>query len=294
MEENFADGKHVVITGATRGIGLATARALAAHGATVSIIGRDPEKGRQVIAHISRECGHNQTRFYRADLSVQKEIRRVATTLLQERPRVDVLINNAAVWYSQFGLTEDHIERMFAVNHLAGFLLTHLLTGGLKRAGRARVINVASNSHFNGKIHFDNLNLAGHYHGLRAYRQSKLANVLFTYEFARRNPGIGIAIHAVHPGLVNTDIGIRHTNPFHRLAWRLRRSTGSSPEEGAATTVFLASAPEGGSMTPRYWSDCLPRLSSARSHNADDAARLWDASERLCGIRDYFSGTDGV
>jgi NAD(P)-dependent dehydrogenase (short-subunit alcohol dehydrogenase family) len=288
MEENFAEGKHVVITGATRGIGLATAHALAARGATLSIIGRDPEKGKQAIAGISRECGDSRARFYRADLSVQKEIRSVAAMLLQERPQVDVVINNAAVWYSRFGLTEDQIERMFAVNHLAGFLLTHLLIGGLKRAGRARVINMASDSHFNGKIHFDNLNLAGHYHGLRAYRQSKLANVLFTYEFARRNPGMGIAIHAVHPGLVKTDIGIRHTDPFHRLAWRLRRSAGSRPEEGAATAVFLASASEGDSMTPRYWSECLPRLSSARSHHADDAARLWDASERLCGIRDYF------
>jgi NAD(P)-dependent dehydrogenase (short-subunit alcohol dehydrogenase family) len=282
-------GKHMVITGATSGIGFETARALAEMGAAVTIISRSESKGIEFTGKLREQSKNQAVDFVVADLASQQQISHAAEEILKRWPIVDVLINNAGVWYSDFGLTEDHIERMFAVNHLSYFLLTHCLMDGLKKAASARVINVSSDSHFTGKMHWDDLNLRRHYHGLRAYGQSKLANVLFSYEFVRRNPGLSVTINAVHPGLVKTNIGVKHTNPFHTLAWRLRRSGGVSPAKGAATSVYLASSPEVSGITGKYWHDCKSKPSSKASYSKEDAARLWDDSKKLCGIDDYFS-----
>lgn len=281
-------GKHIVITGATSGIGLETAKALAGMGASITLIARNDEKVKSIIQSIQEDTENTDIDFVKADLASQKQIRQAATEILQRHPVINVLINNAATWQSHFALTEDHIERMFAVNHLSYFLLTHCLMEGLKKASEARIINVASGSHFNGKIHWDNLNLEGNYHGLRAYGQSKLANVLFTYEFAGKNPGLNITINAVHPGLVKTDIGTKHTTLFHTLAWRLRRMSGVTPKEGAATSIYLASSPKISDITGEYWSKCQIAPSSEASHNREDAERLWNVCEKLCGITDYF------
>lgn len=281
--------KHIIITGGTSGIGLATARMVAETGASVTLISRDENKGKHIVSELREQVKNKNIDFVVADLSSQQQIRQVAEKIINLHPVIDILINNAGIWNSDFKLTENGIEEMFAVNHLSYFLLTHCLMQGLKRSSSARIINVSSDSHFKGKIYWDDLNLTRHYHGLRAYGQSKLANVLFTYEFARRNPGYPITINAVQPGLVKTNIGIKHTSLFHALAWRLRRTGGVSPEQGAATSVYLASNPEIEGVTGGYWDRCKSKDSSTASYSTEDAGRLWNICEKLCGIENYFS-----
>lgn len=281
-------GKHAVITGATSGIGYETARGLASLGAAVSILARNEEKGGQTVEKIRQDTKNTSIDFFIADLSSQTQIRQAAKGILQQHPVIDVLVNNAGTWYSGFGLTEDHVEQMFAVNHLAYFLLTHCLLNGLSASPSARVINVASDSHFKGKIHFEDINLTGRYHGLRAYGQSKLANVLFTYEFARRNPGLPVTVNAVQPGLVKTNIGVKHTNPFHALAWKLRRSAGVAPSIGAKTTIYLASSEKVEGITGKYWDQCKEKPSSKLSYDPETASLLWDQCKKITGIEKYF------
>ncbi len=201
---------------------------------------------------------------------------------------VDRLINNAGTWFSKQELTREGVEMQFAVNHLAYFLLTHELLSGLKKSADARVVNVSSDSHFNGKIHFENLNLDGKYNGLKAYAQSKLANVLFVYQFHRINPFRNISIYAVQPGLVKTDIGLKHTLSLHALAWKIRRLGGVSPAEGAKTSVYLASSDEVKDMSGKYWDKCNPKSSSKNSYSREDQERLWKMCEKFCGIMNYF------
>ena len=202
--------------------------------------------------------------------------------------RSNVLVNNAGVWTSRCELTEDKIEKQFAVNHLAYFLLTHLLYPNIAASSDGRIINIGSDSHKYGRINFDDLNLERSYHGLKAYGQSKLANVLFTYELHRRKQHDHVSAYCVQPGLVKTDIGVKHTNPFHGFMWKLRRLSGMTADEAARTAVYLATSPEASGKSGLYWDKCKPKPSSSRSKNEQDAARLWEMSERLCGIESYF------
>ncbi len=284
------NGKTCVVTGANAGIGFETAKALAAKGAQVIMVCRNPEKGRAALADIRSATGNEQLSLFTADLSSQRQIRSISQAIREQHPVVDVLVNNAGTWISKHTRTEDDIETVFAVNHLAYFLLTHLLYPALRQAPDARIVNVSSDSHFNTQMHFDDLHLTENYHGLRSYAQSKLANVLFTYEFERRKPHDHIAIHALQPGLVYTDIGLKHTTWLHGLAWKLRRSLwrGISPAEGAATSIHLATHPEGAVESGKYWDQCKPKPSSPESYRAEDAARLWEISEKWCQIENYF------
>ena len=269
----------VLITGATSGIGLETARALASRDWRVLLHGRTLARAEAAVAGI----GAGTITPLAADLSEQSEVRELAATVRRDHPKLDVLINNAGVWNSTRELTADGIERTFAVNHLAYFLLTGLLQPHL-RAG-ARVLCVASDSHKQVKgMNFGNLSLEGHYHGLRSYAQSKLANVLFCYEYERRC-GTGTVICAIQPGLVQTDIGLKGNTWLHRLAWRVRRqmSGHKTAAEGAATSIFLATAAD----TPPsglYWDDRVPKQSYSSSYSEAEAARLWEESERLTGL----------
>ncbi|MGB3547903.1 MAG: SDR family NAD(P)-dependent oxidoreductase, partial [Saprospiraceae bacterium] len=206
--------------------------------------------------------------------------------------RLDVLINNAGVWNSTYELTEDGIETVFATNHLAYFLLTHELYPLLAAAPHSRVINVASDSHQQIKgMRWDDLGLKDNYHGLRSYAQSKLANVLFTYELQRRFPNDKMDAFAVQPGLVQTDIGIKGNNWLHALAWRVRRrmSGHKTPAEGAATSIYLATAPEVSGRGGTYWDDCRPKESYSGSNDPAEAERLWQESLRLCGLPSFFT-----
>lgn len=283
-------GKTCVVTGATSGLGLATARELCRRGANVILLGRNRQKGEDALNSIQRSISKSSLEFHKIDLSSQEQIRQGGTQISKKHPTIDVLVNNVGTWLSELSWTEDQIETMFAVNHLSYFLLTHLLFPSLKKATDGRIINISSDSHFQGKIHFDDLHLTKKYHGLRAYGQSKLANVLFTYELDRRKNAENVSVNAVQPGLVKTDIGLKHTNWLHSLAWKLRRSGGVPPEQGAATQLHLAIAQEVKGLSGKYWNNCSPKPSSKSSYNEADASRLWEISEEMCGIDDYFEG----
>ncbi len=284
------ESKTCVVTGANAGIGLATARALAGRGARVLLLCRSEAKGRQALEVIRRATGNEALSLYVADLGRQEQLRETGAAIREAHPVIDVLVNNAGTWISDFTLTEEGVEKVFAVNHLGPFLLTHLLYPSLRRASDARVINVSSDNHYQTEMHFEDLNLSKRYHGLRSYAQSKLANVMFTVEFDRRKPDTHVDINAVQPGLVHTDIGLKHTTWLHALAWKARRGFWKSktPDEGAATNVYLATAEEARGRSGLYWDDCRPKPAAPSTQDAEQTARLWQRSEELCGIEDYF------
>lgn len=290
-------GKNCIVTGGNTGIGFETALALARAGANVIIVCRNREKGEAAIGSIRERTSSGSVGYVLADLSSQSSIRQAAKEILEEFPAIDVLVNNAGAWFSGLELTEDGVERQFAINHLAYFLLTRELLGALRKSADGRIICVGSDSHFNGKLHFDDLSLRNNYHGLRAYAQSKLANVMFTYELDRRLKSHGIdnvSVNCVQPGLVRTDIGLKHTISFHALAWKIRRMGGVTPEKGAETSVYLATSPDVRGKSGKYWDKCRPKPSSERSLNEEDARKLWEASEALCGIEEYFKAVPQV
>lgn len=284
--------KTVLITGATGGIGLATARELARAGARVILHGRTAAKLAAAAADIRAAVPGADLAPVAADLAVQQDVRRLAATVAELAPALDVLVNNAGVWNSHQELTAEGIEKTFAVNHLAYFLLSHLLLPNLYAARDSRIICVASDSHKQiPGIFFDDLNLDSNYHGLRSYAQSKLANVLFCYEFHRRRPNDDYpAIYAVQPGLVQTDIGLKGNTWLHRLAWRVRRQMRGhkSPLEGAATSLYLATTPGLGDQSGKYWDNCQPKKSFSSSYSQDEARILWELSQEMTGISAFF------
>ena len=282
------NGKTCVITGATSGIGYGIAKGLAARNFQLVLIGRNRNKGNAVVESLKRLTDNSAISYFNSDLASQKQIREAGMEISERHPKIDVLINNAGVWTSRWELTEEKIEKQFAVNHLAYFLMTHLLYPNIAGSPDGRIINIGSDSHKFGKINFHDLNLQGSYHGLKAYGQSKLANLLFTYELHRIKKEQHVSVYCVQPGLVKTDIGVKHTNPFHSLMWKLRRLGGVSPEQAAETAIYLATAAEAGGKSGLYWDKSRPKPSSERSRNPDDAARLWKISEQLCGIDSFF------
>lgn len=282
-------GKTCVITGATSGIGYGIAKGLASKNFQLALIGRDPGKGNAVAGQLKDQSGNPRISYFNIDLCSQKQIRKTGQEIREKYPTVDVLINNAGVWTSRCEFTDEGIEKQFAVNHLAYFLLTHLLYGNVARSTDGRIINIGSDSHKFGKINFDDVNLEKSYHGLKAYGQSKLANLLFTYELHRIKKHENVSVYCVQPGLVKTDIGVKHTNPFHSFMWKLRRLGGMTADEAAETAVYLATSPEAAGKSGLYWDKCKPKPSSARSRSQEDAMRLWKMSEQLCGIQNYFT-----
>ncbi len=280
--------KTAVITGATSGIGHGIAKGLAGAGFELILIGRNREKGAGITEALTLAWDNPDIHFYTIDLASQKQIRKVGEEIRDRHRCIDVLINNAGVWTSRCELTEEGIEKQFAVNHLAYFLLTHILYPNIAAAPDGRVINIGSDSHRYGKMNFDDLNLGRSYHGLKAYGQSKLANLLFTYEMDRIKTDRHVSVHCVQPGLVKTDIGVKHTNPFHAFMWKLRRISGVTPDQAAQTAIYLATAPEVATQSGLYWDKSKPKPSSARSKNREDAERLWKISEELCGVERFF------
>ncbi len=281
--------KTCVITGATSGIGYGIAKGLAGKNFELILIGRDIHKGQSVVENLKSSTDNTSITYYNIDLCSQKQIRQTGEEIKNKHPKIDVLINNAGVWTSRYELTDDLIEKQFAVNHLAYFLLTHVLYPNITKCADGRIINLGSDSHKFGKINFDDLNLERSYHGLKAYGQSKLANLLFTYELHRLKKEDHVSVYCVQPGLVKTDIGVKHTNPFHSFMWKLRRLSGMTPDQAAVTAIYLATADEVASSSGLYWDKCKPKSSSARSKNTEDASRLWKMSEQMCGIKNYFN-----
>src|SRR4051812_7758900 len=275
-------GQTVLVTGGTGGIGLATATRLAGLGARVGLVGRDAGRGESAAAPI-RATGA-EVDVFEADLSVQRDVRALADRVLAAYPRLDVLVNNVGGYWATRHMTPDGLERTFAVNHLAPFLLTHLLLDRLRASAPARVATVSSGAHSLGRIDLDDLQGARGYNGQRAYNQSKLANVMFTYELARRLEGSGVTANVLHPGVVRTAFGQEDSRGWMRLLLPVVRPFMKSPGRGADTSVLLASSPELEHVSGAYFVRGRARPSAPPSYDTDVAARLWRASAELVGI----------
>lgn len=276
------EGKSVLITGGTSGIGLVTARELARRGAGVIVVGRDQSRGEAAVATIQRAPRDANATFLAADLSSQQQVRALAATVGRHIERLDILINNAGGMFGQRAFSADGIEMTFALNHLAYFLLSHELLGLLERAGSARIVNVASEAHRGVRLDFDNLEGQRNHSGWRAYKCSKLANLLFTQELSRRLRGTGVTVNALHPGFVATDIGVRQ-GMLPGWLWKGLTLFAIEPEEGAKTSVYVACAPELASTSGEYFVKSRPARPSAAALEREAAERLWAVSERLTG-----------
>lgn len=278
-------GKVCLVTGATSGIGAATAQALAARGATVVLVGRNRDKCTATADQIRRSAPAGSVDTLVADLSLQSQVHRASDEFHQRYSRLDVLVNNAAAIHMRRSETAEGLESTFALNHLAYFLLTNLVLDRLRSSAEARVINVASSGHFLADgINFDDLQGRTSYRGFKAYHQSKLAAVLFTYELSRRESGAGVTVNAVDPGMVSTNIG---TN--NGWMWKVSKPIFDtirgvkyiSPEEGARTLVYLACSPDVAGVTGKYFVREQAVPSSPASYDANTGRKLWEVCEDL-------------
>ncbi len=275
------DGKIVLITGATNGIGLITARALAQRGATVVIVGRDTSRTERAAQEIKRQAPDSAVHTFLADLSSQAQVRRLAEEFQARFPRLDVLVNNAGAVFAKRQISVDGIEMTMALNHLAPFLLTNLLLDSLKASDRARIVTVASAAHVGMRIPFDDLNhTRGRYQNFVVYGQSKLMNIMFTYELARRLDGTTVTANALHPGFVATNFG-KSNGGWWDTVFTLIRPFAISPEQGAQTSIHLASSPEVATVTGQYFAKLRPVKSSSASYDREAQQRLWAVSEEL-------------
>jgi len=273
-------GKVCLVTGGSAGIGKATALGLANMGATVIVVGRDRSRGEAGVTEIKQKSNNDAVDLMLADLSSQASIRRLAEDFKDRYQQLHVLISNAGVFISKRTVTVDGIETTFAVNHLAPFLLTNLLLDVLKASAPARIINITSSGERSGTINFDDLQGEGRYSGFRAYNQSKLAMILFTYELARKLEGTAVTVNCVHPGVVVTNLGRGSSGAFGLLL-RLMRPFFSSPEKGAETPIYLASSPEVEGVSGKYFAKKAEAKSSERSYDTVTARRLWQVSAEL-------------
>ncbi len=278
------DGKTAVITGASSGIGLETARALAVRGARVVMVVRNRDRGEAAIADLRRDAPGAALELVLADLYALAEVRRAAAELRERCPRIDVLVNNAGLIHAQRELTPDGLERTFALNHLAAFLLTYELRERLAASAPARVVTVSSMGHRFARFEWDDLAKMTRWTGETAvYGASKLCNIWFAREAARRLAGAGVTSNSLHPGAVGSNFGASGGWLF-RYGVRLARPLLLSPEKGARTSVYLASSPEVSGVTGEYFTKCRVATPSRRARDDASARRLWALSEELCGV----------
>ncbi len=280
-------GKICIVTGANSGIGKATALGLAQMGATIVMVCRNQVKGEEAQNEIKEKSGNDAVDLMLADLSSQASIRQLAENFQQHYQQLHMLINNAGVANLTRRETVDGLEMTFAVNYLAPFLLTNLLLEKLKASAPARIVNVSSESHQSGYIKMDDLELEKGYRLMRAYGQSKLALVLFTYELARRLQGAGVTANCLHPGFVATNIGQNGVGSVGRSIVKLIFSRlGISPEEGAKTSIYLASSPEIEGVTGKYFVKSIPVRSAPISYDETLQRQLWEESAKLVNLHD--------
>ena len=288
-------GKRVLITGATSGIGKQAALELANMGAAVVIVGRDEAKTRQVSADIKRASGNANLDVLVADLSSMDEVRRIAAEFREKHQRLDVLLNNAGAMFSSYQASADGYEMTFALNHFSYYLLTVLLLDIIKRTardhGEARIINVSSGAHKSGALKdglwLNDLRNETGFRGLGGfanYGASKLANILFTYELARRLADTDVTVNALHPGFVNTGFGHNLSGILGGFVRGSQKLFARSPQKGAETLVYLASAPDAQGVTGKYWLDKKPVQSSDISYNREQQKQLWDFSAEATGV----------
>ena len=287
--EQTMKGKTCLITGASDGIGYVAARELARQGASVVAVGRDVFKTDDAVNRIIEETGNQNVRYLLADLSSQEEVRRLARDVREQLPSLDVLLNNAGAIFLSNRKSVDGLEMTFALNHMSYFLLTILTLDLMRDSAPARIINVSSSSHSSpGKFVLEDLPKPGSNRGYRAYGRSKLCNILFTYELARRVEGTGVTVNALHPGLVRTNIA-RNNGLLGRFVNFFIGARGMSAEQGADTLVHLASSPEVEGVTGKFFVDRRAVPSSTLSYDTELASVLWDLSERLMtggGVRE--------
>lgn len=276
------EGKVVVMTGATSGIGEVAAERLAEAGATILFAARDQRRAEATLARLAAKS-RAPHRFYRADLSSLSEMKRVGAAIAAEAPRIDVLINNAGAMFSARRETADGLETTFALNHMSYFVLTAALLEKLKASAPARIVNTASAAHQGARLDFDDLQSEKGYSAMRAYGRSKLCNILFTRELARRLQGTGVVANCLHPGFVATRFGDEAGGVIGRL-FPLAKLFGRRPEKGAETIVYLASSPDAASESGFYYFDCRKTTPSAAAQDGEAARRLWAASEKLAGL----------
>ncbi len=277
-------GRHALVTGATSGIGAETALGLARLGARVGIVGRDPARTEATAARLRGETG-GEIDVFLADLSEQAQVRRLAAEASARYPVLDILVNNAGAIFSERHVTVDGVERTWALDHLAYVLLTHELMPRLAAAPAARIVNVASAAHTRGRIDFDDLDGARRFSAMGRYAQAKLGNVLFTYALARRLAGTRMTVNAVHPGVVATGFA-GNTHGWLRVAWRLIRPWLMTPEQGAQTSLYVATSPEVAGVCGRYFAKGRAVASSPLSRDAALQERVWTLSRRQVGIGD--------
>ncbi len=278
--KNDMTGKICLVTGSTNGIGKSTAIELARIDATVVIVGRDAQKTFDVVQEVRAASGNPNVDSLVADLSSQQEVQRLAHQFKKKYSQLHVLLNNAGAFFMQRQLSVDGIEMTFAVNHLAPFLLTNLLLDTIKASAPARIINVSSDAHVSGKIQFDNLQGERNYTP-RAYENSKLANILFTLELARRLEGTGVTVNALHPGFVATGFAKNNGKVIAALVSLFAPLVARSPAKGAETSIYLASSPNVEGMTGKYFYDSQVISAAPQATDMVVARKLWDVSIKM-------------
>ena len=280
-------GKTVLVTGSSSGIGLQTAKELAQMGAEIILVARNEDRLKEAVATIKASTGNDKLRYYVADFSSQKSIREVAEKIKKDYTKLDVLLNNAGGVFPDFELSVDGLEMTIATNHFAYFLLTNLLLDLLKKADSARIVSVASDSHYGGKIDYESFKKDKGYFVLKAYEQSKLANVLFTLELVERLKGTRITANSLHPGsMVRTGIGNKDMPWYAKLVWQLASAIGGmSIEKGAKTSVYLASSSAVNGVTGKYFNKCKVQEESKLAKDKQLASELWAKSEEMCPLK---------
>ncbi len=279
---NEMQNKVVMVTGATNGIGLESAKALATLGATIVGVGRNPQKCADAAAQITRTTGNAKVEFLVADLAVQAQVKQLAQVFKQKYSRLDVLLNNAGAFFARREESADGIELTWALNHLNYFLLTELLLDVIRASAPARIVNVSSEAHGRARaIQFDDVEFKQGYKGWTVYGHSKLANVMFTYELARRLEGTKVTANVLHPGFVATGFGHNNGGLMRTGMNVVQKIAAKRPEQGAGTSVYLASAPEVEGVTGKYFSDAKETKSSAASYDVEAQQRLWALSEQM-------------
>jgi len=275
----------VMVTGATAGIGRETALELAKQGATVVLVARDRQRGEATRAEIAAAASNLNVDLLLADFADPASIRSMTDAFRARYSRLNALINNAGVYMTQRRETADGLEMMFAVNHLGYFMTTLLLWDCLLAGGPARVINVSSDAHRRGRIDFADLQSARRFSGFGVYANTKLANLLFTYELDRRRGAADVTVNALHPGFVATNFGRNNSGVVGWAMSNLVPHFAKTPAEGARTSIYLASSPEVSGLSGQYFVDCKPARSSAASQDRSAAAQLWAVSEELTGVQ---------
>ena len=279
------DQKICLITGATDGIGRVAAQELGKRGWTLALVARNAQKGERVARELRQECRNEEIYFKQADLSLQRDVRRVARDVAETYPRLDVLINNAGALFWKRQRTAEGVEKTLALNHLNYFLLTNLLLDRLRAAPTARVVNVASGAHVGARLDFDDLECAKAYKtyqgGWTAYRRSKLCNIMFSAALARRLEGESVTSNALHPGFVRTRFGKENGGFFALALGAAMRFGAISVEAGAKTPVYLATSDEIADVSGRYFYKCAEKAPSPPARPEADQERLWELSEAL-------------